>query len=401
MARAALQFLAMAFASASAPALAAPQWTVSEVAGQVTITQGGTAAAAHRGTVLQPGASVTTGHGGRAVLVRGEEFVTVAADAKLRLPPAEQAGGVVQWLQDWGASLFRVEKKTNPHFGVETPYLAAVVKGTTFRVTVSGKGAMLQVVEGAVEVATLDGAAHELLRPGMVASIGAADRLRLNVDGASGHQTIDSPARVAPVARDNASAEPLLASAIDDDGGSAAAATGGLVQGDLGGKLVAMFVADQRAAALQVKAEGASDSAVVVDSSEPAAVAPTGTASTGGNTTPSPAADTGTASTGSDTSPSPAADAGTVMPPVSPVVGSTSASDTSSAPAETVALPGKDTGKIDDKDKDSKDTGIKDKNNDKDKAKDDNKEKDKGELLTDKLLEDVKSKIDKIKKAGK
>src|SRR3546814_1605096 len=63
-----------------------------------------------------------------------------------------------------GNIVFSIKKKLTPHFGVQTPYLAAVVKGTTFSVTVDGTGASVQVVEGAVEVSTLDGGARDLIR---------------------------------------------------------------------------------------------------------------------------------------------------------------------------------------------------------------------------------------------
>jgi ferric-dicitrate binding protein FerR (iron transport regulator) len=39
------------------------------------------------------------------------------------------------------------------------------VKGTTFSVTVSPTGASVQVIEGAVEVATNDGGARQLVEP--------------------------------------------------------------------------------------------------------------------------------------------------------------------------------------------------------------------------------------------
>src|SRR3546814_14786860 len=76
-------------------------------------------------------------------------------------------------ISDWSSDVcssdlivFSIKKKLTPHFGVQTPYLAAVVKGTTFSVTVDGTGASVQVVEGAVEVSTLDGGARDLILPG-------------------------------------------------------------------------------------------------------------------------------------------------------------------------------------------------------------------------------------------
>src|SRR3546814_7909473 len=82
----------------------------------------------------------------------------------------------------------------SPHFGVQTPYLAAVVKGTTFSVTVDGTGASVQVVEGAVEVSTLDGGARDLILPGAIATVGATDHSVLKVQGET-TKSIKSPDR--------------------------------------------------------------------------------------------------------------------------------------------------------------------------------------------------------------
>jgi hypothetical protein len=107
----------------------------------------------------------------------------ISPRSQLRLPATAAPNRIMQVIQDFGTSLFRIQKKSTPHFGVQTPYLAAVVKGTTFTVTVGPEGSSVQVTEGAVQVSTLDGGAAELLRPGGIASVGASDLFRLSVNG--------------------------------------------------------------------------------------------------------------------------------------------------------------------------------------------------------------------------
>lgn len=109
------------------------------------------------------------------------------------VPAERRAGGIIQILQDYGSALFSIGKQKNPHFVVETPYLAAVVKGTTFIITVTGEGASLQVTEGAIEASTRDCRARELVRPGAVAMIAAGDPLRMVIEG-EGRRVIDPPA---------------------------------------------------------------------------------------------------------------------------------------------------------------------------------------------------------------
>jgi hypothetical protein len=158
-----------------------PQWRVSEVAGEVRIVEQGRSRAAVRGALLASGAAIETSRRSRAVIVRGREFVVISPGTRLRLPEAQQQRGVVQMLTDWGSALFRIERRETPHFGVQTPYLAAVVRGTTFSVTVTGAGATVQVTEGAVDVSTADGGASQLIRPGMVAAVAASDLGRLDI----------------------------------------------------------------------------------------------------------------------------------------------------------------------------------------------------------------------------
>ena len=115
-------------------------WTVSESKGVVTVIDPAGQRPAKVGTQLVAGAAIRTGAGASAVLVRGREFVTMRQNAQIRIVPAQRERGIIQILQDYGSALFNIDKQPNPHFGVETPYLAAVVKGTTFVITVSDEG---------------------------------------------------------------------------------------------------------------------------------------------------------------------------------------------------------------------------------------------------------------------
>ena len=172
-------FLALPSISNAAPL----QWQVSEASGEVRLTQNGQSRAAVRGALLASGATITTGAKARAVIVRGEEFVVISPGSQLRVPAANSPNTVMQMIEDFGTAVFKIKKKSTPHFGVQTPYLAAVVKGTTFTVTVGPEGGSVQVTEGAVEVSTLDGGAADLVEPGDIASVGASDLYKLTIEG--------------------------------------------------------------------------------------------------------------------------------------------------------------------------------------------------------------------------
>ncbi|WP_197273753.1 FecR family protein, partial [Porphyrobacter sp. AAP60] len=182
-------------------------WTISEAKGSVMVIDAQGQRAATTGAAVVPGAMVRTAAKSTAVLVRGREFVTLRQNAQIRIPQTAPERSLVQVIQDYGSALFNIGKKADPHFGVQTPYLAAVVKGTTFIITVGEDGASLQVTEGAVEVATPDGGARDLILPGAVAMVASGDMMRLVVEG-EGRKVIDSPARPAsaPAASSPASA---------------------------------------------------------------------------------------------------------------------------------------------------------------------------------------------------
>jgi hypothetical protein len=113
-----------------------------------------------------PGDSwVETGSSGRAVLVRGLETIALGPNSRVQLP-SQEVNGNTQVLQTLGKALYQVGKQKAPHFQVDTPYLAAVVKGTTFIVSVSEAGSSVDVTEGLVLVTTPDGSDSEFVKPG-------------------------------------------------------------------------------------------------------------------------------------------------------------------------------------------------------------------------------------------
>ncbi|MHA7873110.1 MAG: FecR domain-containing protein, partial [Hyphococcus sp.] len=137
------------------------------------------------GNALGAGAVVTTGMNGRVVLVRGEQQIVVGPSSRMSLPATEEPGKT-RILQDLGTLLFKVDKRDKQHFRVETPIIAAVVKGTTFTVTAGPDAHAVHVAEGAVEVAALSGTARQLVTPGVTAFISRAEPTVIRLGAASG-----------------------------------------------------------------------------------------------------------------------------------------------------------------------------------------------------------------------
>jgi hypothetical protein len=188
--------LAAAFSAlvcAPASALAQDQWTLVQAVGDVSVTApGATPVAAKASAKLPDGATIRTGESGRAVLLRGRETIVMSPQSVITLPSgAKKDFTKVQ--QQSGTLLFKIGKKPEAHFEVDTPYLAAVVKGTTFTVKIGAAGASVHVLEGAVEVATADRKNSFLTRAGQISSVFAkasndiftTGAALLNGDGAS------------------------------------------------------------------------------------------------------------------------------------------------------------------------------------------------------------------------
>jgi hypothetical protein len=178
--------LAAATLCFSKSAVAADNWTVVQAVGDVTVISapGVTPIAVKPSAPLPDGATITTGPSGRAVLLRGRETIVMSPSSQVTLPNGPNKS-ISQVKQTGGTLLFKVGKKPEAHFEVNTPYLAAVVKGTTFTVKVTSQGASVHVLEGAVEVSTLDQAQSFLTRAGQISSVFAKSASNIFTTGAS------------------------------------------------------------------------------------------------------------------------------------------------------------------------------------------------------------------------
>jgi hypothetical protein len=90
----------------------------------------------------------------------------------LKIPGGKSGnGGLTTILQRSGTLVFDVEKQNVRHFEVSTPYLAAVVKGTQFRVTVDDSGSRVDVLRGQVQVTDYKSGQRALVNPNQTAAV--------------------------------------------------------------------------------------------------------------------------------------------------------------------------------------------------------------------------------------
>jgi hypothetical protein len=158
-------------------------WQVSKVSGEAWIAGSGVQQVSlGQASTLKPGDTIRTGRNGRVLLVRGAESMLVSANSQVTVPTAAGSGRSTI-LQQAGSILLDVEKRNVQHFEVETPFLAAVVKGTQFRVTVTAGSAKVDVQRGQVQVSDFRSGQFALVQPGQAASVAGRGAAGLRLSG--------------------------------------------------------------------------------------------------------------------------------------------------------------------------------------------------------------------------
>jgi hypothetical protein len=133
----------------------AGEWRVVKVTGELWVEAPGVlrVALSSPSENVPDGATLVTGVNARVLLSRGSETIVIGPNSVVAIP--RQVGAFTTIQQRAGEVDFDVEKQNLQHFAVETPFLAAVVKGTQFTVRVGAGEANVLVTRGLVEVDSL------------------------------------------------------------------------------------------------------------------------------------------------------------------------------------------------------------------------------------------------------
>lgn len=166
--------------SLSSAAMAAG-WTADRVRGEVLVEAGHGWQQVVPGLEVGDGSRLKTGAGARVDFSRGKDHFSLGANTAVQI---RDAGPdlMTSVIQTAGTVSVDVERRNVQHFSVQTPFLAAVVKGTKFTVTSNGSGSHVDVDRGVVQV---QDSANDLVadvRPGQEA--GVTTDAPLQVDGA-------------------------------------------------------------------------------------------------------------------------------------------------------------------------------------------------------------------------
>jgi hypothetical protein len=159
-------------------------WSVQKSSGEVWLaTSGAQQVSLGQEETLKPGDTIRTGRNGRVLLVRGEESILISPNSVVGVPAEKKDGLSTTIVQQAGSILLEVEKRNVKHFEVETPYLAAVVKGTQFSVTVAAGSTRVGVIRGQVEVSDFKTGQIARVMPGQAATVFEHGKSGLNLSG--------------------------------------------------------------------------------------------------------------------------------------------------------------------------------------------------------------------------
>jgi hypothetical protein len=162
----------------------AADWTVVKTFGRTWVQSAGVQKISlSRGARLGANATIVTGSDGKVVLARGDESIVVAPNTMIRLQNGQKSGQRTIIRQDGGTATYQVHKRSSPHFTVQTPTLAAVVKGTKFKIVENRFVSKVWVSEGLVQVSVRSTGDSVDIKPGQSAILERGATLNLRIVG--------------------------------------------------------------------------------------------------------------------------------------------------------------------------------------------------------------------------
>lgn len=175
-------FLAAALLGFLSSGAVAGEWVAEKLRGGVFAFVGGEWLQLERGSVVPDERVVRTMRDGRVEFRRGKEVVRLGPDTQVRFYDDNTAFTVVQ--QHFGTLDVEAEKRDVRHFAVQTEFVAAVVKGTSFTVTAQqGQSAEVSVSAGRVQVRDAERRQAVDVDPGQSARTGATQSMTVSGSG--------------------------------------------------------------------------------------------------------------------------------------------------------------------------------------------------------------------------
>lgn len=177
---------------------ATQEWTAAKATAQVSYTiDKENWIPLRKGMTVPNKAWISTGPRGRLQLVRGTESIAFQPNTMAAIVTrGTDRNRKTEIVQQIGEISLEIEKRQQPHTTVQTPFLAAVVKGTRFTVEVGETEAAVAVDRGLVQVTSFRSGERSDLGAGQGARVDAAG---MTVAGISAKPSITRATPTAPL----------------------------------------------------------------------------------------------------------------------------------------------------------------------------------------------------------
>ena len=192
----------VAWAGLSAFALA-DDWMVDRLRGEVLVMAHGAWMPLQRGDIVSDSSRIRSAEGSRVTFTRGAEAIELDGATEIRIFD-QQGERMTTIMQAYGSVTVEAERLQIQHFSVQTPFLAAIVKGTRFTVRSDESQSSVDVARGLVQVQDYAHGVATDIAPGQSAVV--SNDIVLDVTGVGKHApvvTLDGQVVLAAHGQDN------------------------------------------------------------------------------------------------------------------------------------------------------------------------------------------------------
>ena len=135
----------------------AAEWRIAKMSGDVRIFHNNvTWVSLNADRTIKSGDAIWTGHNGRVMLSSDVGNVLLKPRSLVKIPEQFLSKDHTVLFQSMGTLEADIQKRDRQHFSIQSPYLAAVVKGTRFSIEIKDGKTRLDVTEGLVEATDME-----------------------------------------------------------------------------------------------------------------------------------------------------------------------------------------------------------------------------------------------------
>jgi hypothetical protein len=176
--------LALLVVFAPASLATADDWVVDRLRGEVLVHTAGAWQPLRRGDIVSDDRRIRSSQDGHVTFKRGAEAIELSGATEIRIFD-KQGERMTTVMQAYGSVTVEAERLQIQHFSIQTPFLAAIVKGTRFTVLSDTAQSSVAVSRGLVQVQDYVHGVATDIAPGQNAVVGSD--IRLEVTGRGAH----------------------------------------------------------------------------------------------------------------------------------------------------------------------------------------------------------------------